>query len=303
MGAICNGVTTRGPWTVDQLGLHINCLELLGALYALQSFVGGSRGLSVRIFLDNSTAVCYINKGGGTRSAELTSIAKLLTSFCEQRELSVEAVHLAGVLNIDADRESRSTSDTSDWMLSRQVFNNINRIWPMDVDLFGSFWNAQLPRYVSWRPQPGSMAVNAFSVNWNDFSGYVFPPFSMISKCLEKIRREEANVVMVCPVWPAQPWYPVLLELVCDTPRLLHQTSNLLVSAKGETHPLLGSGALQLAAWKLSGKICEGKAFRIHWSTFSWPAIGHQPFRPTSRRGELGQIGVFNGMKIPCQLL
>jgi hypothetical protein len=36
----------------------------------------------------------------------------------------------------------------------------------MDVDLFGSFWNAQLPRYVSWRPQPEAMAVNAFSVNW-----------------------------------------------------------------------------------------------------------------------------------------
>ncbi len=59
----------------------------------------------------------------------------------------------------------------------------------MDVDLFGSFWNAQLPRYVSWRSQPEAMAVNAFSVNWGgDFIGYMLPPFSMIPKCLEKIR-------------------------------------------------------------------------------------------------------------------
>ena len=53
VGAICNGVTTRGPWTADQACLHINCLELLGALYALQSFAGASHGLSIIIYLDN----------------------------------------------------------------------------------------------------------------------------------------------------------------------------------------------------------------------------------------------------------
>lgn len=57
-GAICNGVTTRGPWTADQTLMHINSLELLGALYALQSFVKNSRELSVKMYLDNSTAVC-----------------------------------------------------------------------------------------------------------------------------------------------------------------------------------------------------------------------------------------------------
>lgn len=37
-GAICNGVITRGPWTTKQTSMHINSLELLGALFALQSF-------------------------------------------------------------------------------------------------------------------------------------------------------------------------------------------------------------------------------------------------------------------------
>ena len=84
----------------------------------------------------------------------------------------------------------------------------------MNVNLFGSFWNAQLPRYISLWPQLEAMAVNAFSINWGDFIGYMFPLFSMIPKCLEMIRREEANVGMICPVWSAQPWYPVLLEMV-----------------------------------------------------------------------------------------
>jgi hypothetical protein len=302
-GAICNGVTTRGPWTADQACLHINCLELLGALYALQSFVGASHGLSIKIYLDNSTAVCYINKEGGTKSAQLTAIAKLITGFCEQRQLSVQAVHLAGVLNGEADKESRSSSDASDWMLDSQIFASLNEIWPMEVDLFGSFWNAQLPRFVSWRPQPEAMAVNAFSVNWSDFLGYLFPPFSMIPKCLEKISREESNAVMICPVWPSQPWYPVMLGMVCETPRLLQQSSSLLVSPWGEPHHLLSSGALQLAAWRLSGRVSEGEAFRALWSTHSCPVVKHQPFRLMNQNGGVGQLGVFNGVKIPYQHL
>lgn len=62
-GAVCNGVKIRGPWTTDQSSLHINCLELLGALYALQSFVGASPDLNVKLYLDNFTVIGYINKG------------------------------------------------------------------------------------------------------------------------------------------------------------------------------------------------------------------------------------------------
>ena len=276
-GAICNGVTTRGPWTTEQTNMHINSLELLGALFALQSFAKDSHGLSIKMHLDNSTAVSYINKVGGTKSAELTGIAKELTNFCEQRRLSITANHLAGVLNIEADKESRAISDSSDWMLDRSVFANVQKIWQTDIDLFSSFWNAQLPAFVSWRPQPESSAVNAFSIGWGGCFGYAFPPFALIPKCLEKIRREKANIVIVSPVWPAQPWFPVLLELACDVPLLLKPSSTLLVSAKGEPHPLLVTGALQLAVWKLSGTNSAGRDFRGHWSSFSWPETALQP--------------------------
>jgi hypothetical protein len=302
-GAICNGVTTRGPWTADQTLMHINSLELLGALYALQSFVKDSRGLSVKMYLDNSTTVCYINKGGGTKSAGLTNIAKTLADFCEQRQLTIIAVYLAGELNIEADKESRSDTDSSDWKLDQVVFGKIRDIWHTEIDLFSSLWNAQLPKFVSWRPQPGSTAVNAFSVNWGDFMGYAFPPFNVIPKCLEKIGRELANTVMVCPVWPTQPWFPILLELTCDVPLLLHPSSTLLVSPKGEPHPLLKTGALQLAVWMLSGDSSAGRGFRNHWSSFLWPATELQHFQHTSQPGGAGVIGVFNGVKIPCRYL
>ena len=82
--------------------------------------------------------ICYINKSGGTRSAGLNRTAKLLASFCEERHLSVEAVHLAGKLNLVADRESRAGDDASDWKLDTQVFRSIVSVWHCEVDLFAS---------------------------------------------------------------------------------------------------------------------------------------------------------------------
>jgi hypothetical protein len=135
---------------------HINELELLGALFAFESFLGEARELSVRMYLDNTTTVCYINKNGGTRSLALSTAAVHLTEFCESRRLSAEAVHLAGVLNVVADRESRSEGDFSDWMLCRNTFDRINGTFPSRTDLFSSEWNAQLPNFFSWGPQPGT---------------------------------------------------------------------------------------------------------------------------------------------------
>ena len=104
---------------------HINEFELLGAIFALQAFVGSSRDIAVRLFLDNTTAICYINKSGGARSRRLSDLAKRFSLFCEERKLSVEAVHLPGVLNVVADKEFRTSDDSSDWKLSSTCFKRI----------------------------------------------------------------------------------------------------------------------------------------------------------------------------------
>ncbi len=249
-GACCNGMTTRGPWTRNEHGLHINELELIGAFNALRSFAGLSKEIFIRIFLDNNTAVCYLNKFGGTKSRNLTHIAKDIASWCESRGNVVEAVYLPGKLNIVADRESRALNDSSDWMLSPPIFQKINKLWPTEIDLFANAWNAQLSAFVSWKPQPGALALDAFSLNWRGRSGYVFPPFSIIPRCLAKIRREEATIILICPVWTSQPWFPLLLELACDVPRILPPGRHLLSSPSGESHPL-ADFPLILAAWRL----------------------------------------------------
>ncbi|KZS08843.1 Uncharacterized protein APZ42_027054 [Daphnia magna] len=165
-GVVWNGVTTNGSWTVSDSRRHINELELIGALFAIQAFVGHSSGIAVRLIFDNATAVAYINHGGGTRSLTLTAIAKELVAWCEKKQIAVEAVHITGKLNVEADAESRAWSDASDWKLDAKVFRKIYQLWPTNIDLFASPWNTQLDTFVSWKPQPGALASNAFTLNW-----------------------------------------------------------------------------------------------------------------------------------------
>ena len=46
-----------------------------------------------------------------------------------------------------------------------------------DIDLFASKLNAQVETYVSWRPQPMTKFVDAFSIEWSQLSFYAFPAF------------------------------------------------------------------------------------------------------------------------------
>lgn len=75
-GAVCNGVNTGGVWSPQEQQLHINCLELLAAELALNTFIKSHHGISLLLQLDNSTTVAYINNLGGPVSPALTTLAK-----------------------------------------------------------------------------------------------------------------------------------------------------------------------------------------------------------------------------------
>jgi hypothetical protein len=40
----------------------------------------------------------------------------------------------------------------------------------------------------------------------------------MIARCLTKIMKEEAELILVAPVWQAQPWWPTIMELALQPP-------------------------------------------------------------------------------------
>lgn len=291
-GAVCNGVSTGGPWSRQESSLHINVLELRAAFLALRSFADSLKNSTIALLLDNVSAVCYINRLGGTRSKFLAIEAAQISKWCEDRGIILHASHLPGSFNIIADRESRRGPDWSDWMLDKSMFQLIADKWEVKTDLFASVWNAQLRSFISWKPQPGAQAIDALSLNWTNLKGYAFPPFCLIKNCVAKIVEEETEIVLVVPYWPSQPWFPALLSLACEKPLVFLPCPNLLLSCKGEPHPLCQTKSLTLTAWRLSGKTSENGVFQNRWSGFCWPAHASQLSQAISQHGQPGLVGV-----------
>jgi len=79
----------------------------------------------------------------------------------------------------------------------------------------------QLEKYVSWRSDLNEIGMDALQLPWDNYSGYVFPPFYLIGRCLRKVREERAPLVLIAPVWKSKLWYTVLLELLVEYPLVI----------------------------------------------------------------------------------
>lgn len=135
---------------------------------------------------------CY--KYDSTRSKALSEIVAQIVLSCKDRNISILASHLPGNSNIITEEKSRTSLDSSDWMLLSDEFQKVSDVWQVDPNLFASAWNAQFSQFLSWLPQP------------RDFAVYVFPPFALIPRCLAKIKRDKADFVLICPLWRS--WFP-----------------------------------------------------------------------------------------------
>ena len=148
----------------------------------------------------------------------LLQMTKDLWLWCMERNISIHAQHLPGVLNTIADRESRTWSDRSEWKLPPAIFHRVNlQLGPLSTDLFASRLLAQLTTFVSWKPHPSAIATDAFTLDWSTMQGklYANPPQNMIGRVLSQVCQQSVHeLVLVAPVRRAQAWYPTLLQML-----------------------------------------------------------------------------------------
>ena len=172
-GAVCNGTRTGGHWSDQEKALHINSLELLAGSFAVKAFTKHNSKIRVLLQMDNSTAVSYVNRMGGTHSLSLSLQACHLWHWCLEKEILLSAQHLPGVANTMADQESRQIEASTEWMLHREVFHWIQQtLGRCQTDLFATRLNHQLDSYISWRPDPFAQETDAFRLDWEGLNGY-----------------------------------------------------------------------------------------------------------------------------------
>ena len=107
-GAHLDQSSTKGLWSDGEKMLHINVLELKAVSLALRSFKDQCQNQTMLVATDNSTVVAYINKQGGTHSAEMCALLFKIMTWCHHYHITLKARHIPGCLNVMADLLSRS---------------------------------------------------------------------------------------------------------------------------------------------------------------------------------------------------
>ena len=183
-----------------------------------------------------------------------------------KNEIWLTACHVPGVLNFEADKSSRQFNERIEWQLQPSIF----------------------------------LKITAFSFSWSGKFVYIFPPFSLLNRCLQKLENDKTLALLIAPVWPTQVWWPRLLSLLVANPLLLPQDKDFLILPQsGTLHPLRNQ--MRLMACLLSGNTMKQEEYRSQLLDCSWHP-GEEVLRNntpgTSKNGQLfvskGKSIIFN---------
>ena len=200
-GGACGGTSTGGNWTQEESQTHINYLELKAAWFVIRTFLKDKKNIHVRINVDNTTALAYLNNMGG-KIAKYNNLTRKMWLWCIERGIWLTAAYIPSALNVEADTQSRLNHDNIEWELNKDAFKLIcDNMFAPDIDLFATRINHKIDQYISWKPDPFALAVDAFTVNWGSYKPYIFAPFSVIAKILQKIEMDQVqDVIMIVPL-------------------------------------------------------------------------------------------------------
>jgi len=293
----------NGRWDLNESLYPINYLELLAIFYGLQSFYNGENGVHIQVQSDNVAAVSYINDMGGIASLSMDRLSGDIWQWCLLRDIFLSAIYIPGSSNT-ADYYSRNFSENTEWTIKSDIFQRVcKQLFYPNIDLFASRLNKQIDRFVSWYPEPGSFHNDAFSLNWREFEPYIFPPFNLIAKVLNKLKEDRVEkALLIFPYWTAQSWFPVLLDCLIDIPVSLPRHKDLLfLPHSGELHPL--GKRLKIFAAIISSRRCQQERFHQQLqSSLRHPGLKELE-SSINMRGRIGCFGTVSGLTIPFRRL
>ena len=261
-GAVLLDDPARGLFSEAELVHSINTKESLAILYAVLSFLDQLRHKHVLIRTDNTTALAVMSQMGTMKHAVHDLVSRFLWFIAEENNITFSFAHIPGILNTQADFESRTFNPFTEWTLPSDVFTDICSFlgYPC-LDLFATRLNNKLDRYISWYPDPFCEHVDAFTLKWTEFA-YAFPPFVLLSRVLTKISCDAARVLLIFPLWPNQPWFPRLLHMIVSPLVILKNRTKLFLPWNPQfLHPLHES--MLLCSTILSGNVVESQEFRL----------------------------------------
>ncbi|XP_064111450.1 uncharacterized protein LOC135218938 [Macrobrachium nipponense] len=172
-------------------------------------------GRVVEVNSDNTTALAYIKKQGGTHSLSLYETARELLLWAKENGVELLTRFVQGQKNVRADMLSRKGQVLpTEWTLNLQVCQRLWKLWGRpSIDLFASNQNKRITNYCSLVPDKEATAVDTFLMDWTGIDTYAFPPFKIINLVIKKFALLEAGrMTLIAPFWPAREWFTETLR-------------------------------------------------------------------------------------------
>ena len=68
-------------------------------------------------------------------------------------------------------------------------------------------------------PDSLALAVDAYSLPWEDLDPYAFPPVAILGRVVAKLRNYTCRrIILIAPGWPNMPWFWNLVALLSQIP-------------------------------------------------------------------------------------
>ena len=196
---------------------QINTLEAIAVLKCLQAFAPLLTGQHIQLFTDNMSVLTVVNKMS-PRSVALMEQFRLIYDQLLKLGCTMQAPHITTLDNFRADTLSR-IRDQTEYGYSPLLRQLAERTFGLrcTLDCYASArFHQALPYHSRWA-DAGAAVTNTFRSSWQGHILWITPPLSLVMDTLVKLRSDQCQALLVLPDWPAQPWYPLLLELASDS--------------------------------------------------------------------------------------
>lgn len=146
----------------------------------------------------------------GSKRPDLHVVALKIFKLAIQYQIHLEPDWVPRELNEKADYLSRIV-DFDDLYLNPDIFAELDTAWgPHTVDRFSDCSNHHLPRFNSRYWNPGSEAVDTFTVDWANENNWWCPPPALVPRVVSHAKVCRAVGTLIVPFWPSAPFWPLL---------------------------------------------------------------------------------------------
>ncbi len=222
-GVVMSGCSAQGLWEDPHLTWHINWLEMLAGFQALKHYLPDLRDHHVLVRTDNTSVVSYINHQGGLR----------LPVDPRETALLVGSVHhwvpQSGSRHpVETGAEARGMDAPH-----RGDEADLEEVWSSPVGL------VCISRDLTMSPLVLSDSSSSTGTDVAEALSVRLPrPIALLPGVLERVHRDDVQLLLVAPYWPGRPWFADPVGLLEDSPWEIPVRRDLLSQAGGTIfHP------------------------------------------------------------------